>query len=298
MKLSSKNLTDLCDTAITAAKAAGQLITEYTQQSVKVDDKPGAHSLAARVVTKVDLQCEALIINHLESTLNHFDLALLSEESEDDRQRLNKDYFWCIDPLDGTLAFSRAQSGYAVSIALVSQDGTPQIGVVYDPTSNTLYSAIKGHGAFRNGKPWQLNCHDANRLTIPCDHSLMAREDFNEIIQKITAKANEQGFNEINTEQNAGAVMSAIKVLEQPAACYFKAPKPQDGGGSLWDFAATACLFNEMGAAVCDFNGSALELNRKESTFMNHRGVIYSSHTNLIEVVRDSLNKHPLTLPT
>jgi len=296
MKLSKQNLAELCEIAITAAKAAGQLITQYAQQSVKVDHKPGANSLAASVVTKVDLECETLIINHLESTLERFDLALLSEEREDDGQRLHKNYFWCIDPLDGTLAFSRGQAGYAVSIALVSQDGVPQIGVVYDPTHDSIYSAIKGHGAFRNGHSWRIGqCCTTDRLTLPCDHSLIARVNFSEFLQTFKTKAHAHGFNEVCIKQNAGAVMNAINVIEHAPACYFKAPKPQDGGGSLWDFAATACLFNELGAVVCDFNGNALELNRKESTFMNHRGIIYSSHTKLIEVVRDSLNEHPVT---
>ncbi|MGA1622751.1 MAG: Sll0314/Alr1548 family TPR repeat-containing protein, partial [Synechocystis sp.] len=57
--------------------------------------------------------------------LEQYDLAMLGEESVDDKQRLHKPAFWCIDPLDGTLAFIRRQTGFNVSVGLVNRDGTP-----------------------------------------------------------------------------------------------------------------------------------------------------------------------------
>ena len=75
--------------------------------------------------------------------------------------------------------------------------------------------------------------------------------------------------------------MNALWVLERAPACYFKFPKPQDGGGSLWDYAATACLYVELGAWCSDFEGQALDLNRADSTFMNHRGVVFASDREL-----------------
>lgn len=60
---------------------------------------------------------------------------------------------------------------------------------------------------------------------------------------------------------------------------YFKFPKSQQGGGSVWDYAATARLFEEAGGIVTDIHGGCLDLNRPDSHFMNHRGVIYSSCT-------------------
>jgi 3'-phosphoadenosine 5'-phosphosulfate (PAPS) 3'-phosphatase len=83
--------------------------------------------------------------------------------------------------------------------------------------------------------------------------------------------------------------MNAIEVLENPPACYFKFPKPQQGGGSLWDFAATAAIFNECGASARDFDGQSLELNRAESTFMNHRGVLFATDAALAEEIQGLL---------
>ena len=85
--------------------------------------------------------------------------------------------------------------------------------------------------------------------------------------------------------------MNACWVLERPAACHFKFAKPQAGGGSLWDYAATACLFQEAGAAVSDVYGDPLDLNRADSTFMNHRGAVYASDAELAAQARALLTK-------
>ena len=77
--------------------------------------------------------------------------------------------------------------------------------------------------------------------------------------------------------------MNACWVLENAPACFVKNPKPQQGGGSLWDYAATACLFTEIGAVVCDRHGKALELNSRDSLFMNEKGILYASHQQIAQ---------------
>jgi myo-inositol-1(or 4)-monophosphatase len=111
-----------------------------------LNTKNGGASLAAQVVTEVDHLSQDIILKTLHPSCLIYDLALLSEESPDDNQRLQKDYFWCIDPLDGTLPFIESVPGYSVSIALVSREGQSMLGVVYDPVTQTLYHAIQGQG--------------------------------------------------------------------------------------------------------------------------------------------------------
>ena len=83
-----------------------------------------------------------------------------------------------------------------------------------------------------------------------------------------------------------GAVLNACRVAEIAPALYFKLPKDTPGGGSLWDFAATACIFNELGLPCSDIRGEALRLNPEGSTFMNHRGICYASSPQLATAVR------------
>ena len=165
------DLSHLNKIAIKAALAAGKVIQQYMNVDVKVEKKKGGESYSSQVVTAVDIACEKVILSHLLPTCDEFDVALLSEETEDDGSRLEEDFFWCIDPMDGALAFINKHPGFSVSIALISKDGTPQIGVVYDPSTDIMYNAIKGVGAFKNGSPWEIK-HTNDHLTYVTDRKL------------------------------------------------------------------------------------------------------------------------------
>lgn len=281
-ELSSYDLKYLSAEAENAARKAGKLIREYANKNIEVLEKSGGSSKAAQVLTEVDLRCQSLILEHLKSTIAQYDLAVLSEEQEDDKLRLLKQAFWCIDPLDGTLAFTLSQPGYSVSIALVSKYGKPLIGVVYDPLHDTTYSAIYNQGALKDGQPWHpLAKPKTDYLTLPCDRSLLERPDYPLIKQALDRWAVENNFQGVKETYNAGAVINACTALENAPSVYFKPTKQQEGGGSLWDFAATACIYHEVGALVSDFKGKPLNLNNPDTTFMNTFGVIYSTDERL-----------------
>ena len=289
MQLDSTELSLLADVACEAARAAGALIAQYSERDVSVRHKAGADSLAAQVVTEVDELSQSVILQHLQPTVDRHDLALLTEELADDGSRHVKDFFWCIDPMDGTLPFTQGFPGYSVSIALVARDGRPLIGVVYDPVQGKLYRAVHGQGMTINGAPWmppQPQSSVARPLRFYCDCTFEMHPDRQAIIAQMQCVAEELGYAGLSVESGGGGVLNACWVLEHAPACYFKKPKIQTGGGSLWDFAATACLFQEAGAYGCDFAGDALDLNRADSSYMNHRGVLYASDKDLGRQIR------------
>ena len=270
------NLDQLSKIAIEAALSAGKIIQNYMNEDVSVEKKEGGTSYASQVVTAVDRECETAILSHLLPCCTEFGIALLSEESEDDNSRFEKDFFWCIDPMDGTLAFINKEAGFSVSIALVAKDGKPQIGVVYDPSTETLYHAIKGNGAFKNGRPWEIK-NTNPYLSYLTDKKLKDTPRAAEIEIMLQEYVTKLGLNEIKEISGAGSVMTAIRVLENGPAFMLKFPKKEKGGGSLWDFAATACIFHELGLPATNFEGGKLDLNRKDGTFMNHEGVFYAN---------------------
>lgn len=283
MRLSVSDLGELADLAVVAAAQAGKMIAG--SRPTNVEHKSGGASLASQVVTEIDRRAENLILEVLAPTLERFELGLLTEESEDNRGRLSTDYFWCIDPLDGTLPFIEGTPGYAVSIALVAQDGTPWIGVVCDPVESATLSAIKGAGVFRNGGPWSPEATRMGALSVFADRSFVERDDHEELLNALRMIARDLGLDGIQLHPARGAVMNAWGVLTHSPACYFKFPGLA-GGGSLWDFAATACLFYEAGAIATDMQGAPLDLNRADSTFMNHRGALFATDAALAERIR------------
>jgi len=290
MTLSPDEGSALCERAIEAAQAGADVIRSYRDRDVVVSVKEGGSTLASQVVTEVDRRCEAAIVEALLSgpAILNEPQALLTEETEDDGQRLVRNCFWCIDPMDGTLAFTENIPGYCVSIALVDRSGVPLIGVVLDPVTDRLYHAVRGGGAFRDEERWEWPPEQPSLvpLTLLADHSFLNHPGRERVMADLEAIAFELGFNGVTTGDYAGAVLNAIRVAEQAPACYFKFPKSEPGGGSLWDFAATACILSELGAVATDFAGAPLDLNRADSTFMNHRGALMASNQTLAAKIR------------
>ena len=313
MKLTVFQLEQLLQLATDAALKAGTFINSVDRSSLLVHSKQAGSSLSAQVVTQVDLDSQAIILEILQPTIEQYDLALLTEENacEEDvatHARFHKDYFWCIDPLDGTLPFIEGGNGFAVSIALVDISGKPIIGVVHNPSSGDIYQAINAQllisKVLKNGSLWlpeqseQLK-HNSQSLSLYIDRSFQQDPRYPAVIEQLTAIAGQQGL-ALQVIKTNGAVMNAIGVLENAPACYLKLPKPQLGGGSLWDFSATAAITQALSAqylasssqilcAVSDYQGAALDLNRSDSNYMNHKGVLYSSGS-----IKDMLTPHVL----
>ncbi len=112
MTLESSRLAKLCGLAVEAARAAGRIIRAHRNTGVQVRHKDVGDSIASQVVTEVDLKAQVAILEVLRPSLGEYGLALLAEESPDDGQRHEKPAFWCIDPMDGTLAFINGTPGF------------------------------------------------------------------------------------------------------------------------------------------------------------------------------------------
>jgi len=280
VKLDGSDLLGLAERASEAARAAGAHISASRPSDIQ--HKPGGTSPASRIVTEIDRSAQQIILDVLEPTRARFDLAVLSEEAADDGRRLTADHFWCIDPLDGTLPFAEGTDGFAVSIALLSRDGVPRLGVVFDPIRNRLYRAVYDHGLTVDGRPFTMPSAPRSSLSVFLDRSAREQPGYQSLVDAV---ADDLG-REVAIQTGPGAVINACRVLDNPLACYIKLPKSSEGGGSLWDFAATACMFREAGAVATDIHGAALDLNRPDSTFMNHHGVLFASNSSLAARVR------------
>jgi myo-inositol-1(or 4)-monophosphatase len=290
--MNKQNLEELCQLAITAARAAGEIITTSLQDNVDVQYKEVGSSAASQVVTEVDYKAQAAILDILQPSCIKFNLALVAEESADDDLRKEKPAFWCIDPMDGTLAFINKTQGFSVSIALVAQNGKPLIGVVYDPVKQNLYHAIDGRGAYKNEQNIhvpELNPQQA--LVLYTDPSFETDPRLEQTYTGLQEIAQRLGLNGADIQFKVGAVMNACNILEQPNSCYFKYPRKANSGGSIWDYAATACLFNEAGAIASDISGLPMELNRVNNTFMNHRGLLYCGQQKLADQIIELYKK-------
>lgn len=289
MYFDKENLYLLTQCAIAAACKAGIHISRQVDRKLNVITKPAGDTLASQVVTEVDTESEQIVLETLSDTMKIFDIGLLTEERPDDGSRLFKAAFWCIDPLDGTLPFIHKTHGYSVSIALVAQDGTPLIGVIYDPVKHNLYHATKEMGAFRNQDKLNIALPEVNHkhLYLFADRGYKELPNYQNIISKIKIAISGSQYSQIEVNAIAGGAINTCLVLENAPSFYYKFPKRSNGGGSLWDYAAAACIFNEAGGVTTDIYGDKLELNRVESTYLNHKGVLFASDEKTATIIRE-----------
>jgi hypothetical protein len=114
-------------------------------------------------------------------------------------------------------------------------------------------------------------------VSVFADRSLLNHPRYATVVAALGMGSVDPGSTGAGVLLGSGAVMNARKALERPPACYFKCPKEEEGGGALWDFAASACLSTEAGAVATNIHGGPLDLNRTDGTWMNHEGVIFAT---------------------
>jgi myo-inositol-1(or 4)-monophosphatase len=129
--------------AVRAARSAGEIILRSADKAshLAVDSK-GKNDFA----TEIDRLAEKEIISIIKAAYPEH--SILAEESG---EHAGNDFVWVIDPLDGTTNFIHGFPQYAVSIALKYKDRI-EIGVVYDPLREELFTAKRGGGAMLNNR--------------------------------------------------------------------------------------------------------------------------------------------------
>lgn len=130
------------DDALDIAKSAGDYLEKMYYTDFNISTK-GSKDL----VTDADYGSEKIILSMIKE--KYPDHSILSEEAGEEIN--SSKYKWIVDPLDGTINFSRKIPLFGVIIALLEDDVTI-LGVHYLPMLKETYSAVKGEGTFLNGK--------------------------------------------------------------------------------------------------------------------------------------------------
>jgi len=128
------------------AVEAGKKIMEIYEETHNVRYKPDNSP-----VTDADFASNDIIINYLQKYYS--DIPILSEESTDVDYEIRKDweYYFCIDPLDGTREFVKKSDQFSINIALI-KNGMPVAGVIYAPASQISYFSGDDQKVFKKHK--------------------------------------------------------------------------------------------------------------------------------------------------
>jgi myo-inositol-1(or 4)-monophosphatase len=149
---------DLLDVVREVAREAGDMALRYFRSglttSARIWSKAGGSP-----VTEADIAVDTFLKVRLSEVLP--DAGWLSEETADDPQRLDRKVVWIVDPIDGTRAFLSGSHDWSVAIALL-ESGRPQLGIVHAPAHRTLFEAVRGGGARRNGEAITASAADGS----------------------------------------------------------------------------------------------------------------------------------------
>jgi len=142
-----KYVDKICNIALMAGDEIMKIYSSNDfQVSYKSDNSP---------LTLADKASHNIIKNELQK--EYPDIPILSEEDKEIpfSERKTWDYFWLVDPLDGTKEFIKKNGEFTVNIALIKKD-RPIAGVIYAPAVGLLYFAEQGHGAFKKNRDHSL----------------------------------------------------------------------------------------------------------------------------------------------
>ena len=135
----------LLNTAIKAARKAGDIVQMNFDRINESDIQTKGYN---EFVTFVDEEAETAIKDVIQS--RYPDHGIIAEESQQ-KKSAGADYVWIIDPLDGTTNYIHSFPVYAVSIALKVK-GLLEVAVIYDPSRQELFTAIRGAGSQLDGR--------------------------------------------------------------------------------------------------------------------------------------------------
>ncbi len=227
------------NTAETLAKSAGALL-----HSAMDLPRTLTYKSAIDLVTEFDPQSEALIVAGLRDAYpDHF---IVAEEGSGTGVPTDPGaYCWYIDPLDGTTNFTHHIPHYAVSIALTLA-GEPTLGVIYDPSMDECFTAIKGGGAHLNGKPIHVS-------QIADMEQAMIISGFP--YDKWTNPSNNSEEWNVFVLRTQGMLCTGSAALDLSYVAAGRAEGYFEAGLKPWDLMAGALLVQEAGGRISNYRG-------------------------------------------
>lgn len=266
------------------AREAGALLRDFYAKGVATEYKGDVD-----LVTIADRTSEKLIRTRLsEAFPTH---GIYGEEGT--RERLESEYRWYIDPLDGTTNFAHSHPQFCVSMGLEHRPaGTPEgtdgqlvAAIIYDPLRDELYAAERGRGAQLNGKPMQVS-------KIPVLAESISATGFPS--RKRHESPNVHFYQEF-TLRSHGVRRAGSAALDLAYVAAGRLDGFWEFNLNPWDTAAGMLLVEEAGGKVTDFSGQHYKLDSREVLASN--GLIHGELLALFDALFAGRDLTPIPTP-
>jgi len=262
--MNSEDEAEYLDAAREAALKAGEEVLLVLGS----DDRQIEYKGELDLVTEMDRHSESLIKEFLARSFPH--VAVLAEEGGASGDSTGAK--WIIDPIDGTTSYAHGLPHFAVSIGL-EVEGEIRVGVVYNPPLKECFTAIKGQGAYLNGKRIKVS------KTGELKRSLLA-----------TGFPYDRKTSPDNNLDKFSALLMEIQGIRRMGSaaldlCYTAAGR-FDGYWEMklkpWDTAAGFLILTEAGGTITDFSGNEYSIYGDELLASNGR-----IHNQMISVLKE-----------
>jgi len=269
--------------AAVIAREAGARLREFFARGVETEYKGDVD-----LVTVADRTAEKLIRTRLGEVFPEH--GIYGEEGT--RDRMEREFRWYVDPLDGTTNFAHGFPQFCVSLGLEQrpaelksgQDGTLVAAVIYDPLRDELFTAERGRGAELNGKPLRVS------RTAELAESLVSTGFPS---RKRHLSPNIHFYQEF-TLRSHGVRRAGSAALDLAYVAAGRMEAFWEFNLNPWDTAAGILLVKEAGGRVTDFSGAHFRLDSREILASN--GLI---HEELVKLFQDMFAGRELTpIPT
>ena len=252
------------NSVIDAGKTVMKIYNQPFETKIKSDNSP---------ITEADIASNKII----QKIISTSDYPILSEETKDNKKRLEKETVWIIDPLDGTSDFINKTGEFTIMIGLVRKQ-VPVLGIIYCPPQNTLYVAQQNQGSYQlAGEKWsKMSVSTISDLTK--SRTVYSRHHSEESERLF--------FKYIKTKKltKRGSSLKAIDVASGTSELYFTSTNKI----KQWDTCASYCLVKEAGGNMTDVYGNDLKYNIDD---VNHQNGIIVSNGLVHEKVINSYKK-------
>jgi myo-inositol-1(or 4)-monophosphatase len=270
--------------ATAIAREAGALLREFFLRGVKTEYKGDVD-----LVTVADRTSEKLIRERLAAVFPAH--GVFGEEGT--RERLDAEFRWYVDPLDGTTNFAHGFPQFCVSMGLeqrpvglaASGDGTLVAAVIYDPMRDELFTAERGRGAWLDGKPMRVStAPELAESLVATGFPSRKRHDNPNIY-----------FYQEFTLRSHGVRRAGSAALDLAYVASGRLDAFWEFNLNPWDTAAGILLVQEAGGRVTGFSGQHFLLDSREVLATN--GLIHAEMVALFDDLFAGHNLSPIPTP-
>ncbi len=256
------------------AKQAGQAVLSFYGSDLGVEMKDDQSP-----VTLADKESNRIIL----SGLADYGYGLVSEEIEDNQDRLSQDRVWIIDPLDGTKDFIHQTGDFSILIALVERDGQsfkPILSLVYLPAQDLLYFARKGRGSFvqwGESSPLRLKVNNVKEFS----RFVLIGSRFH------SCELEDRLFQDLGMKERITCGSVGVKISRIASGQADLNINPSSKTWE-WDVCAPELILEEAGGKLTDLEGRIFSYNKEN--LRNDNGYIASSgdcHNYLIKKIQE-----------